>query len=258
MKYDIKFNEWQEMSLKKDVEKILSTIKDRKEIELYTLIEIFIALVALILDQDNGISKNIVSEIILSIAIAIPLIILGVRFLIKKWKRHINIEKYTFAKTELVNDFDNKVCYWVMTATSFCDLLKEKMNNLCCNEVDVTFLFQEANFYVNKSIEKFREMGAVVDKIFINSNLRSKQVNMYRLKTIISIMNNIRTDSNNMISELKINGKLDALEICIIDGQIENNNSYDEVMEHFLDILHSNKLINEDERSVLWKHNTGK
>ena len=71
-------------------------------------------------------------------------------------------------------------------------------------------------------------------------------------------MNNIRTDSNNMISELKINGKLDALEICIIDGQIENNNSYDEVMEHFLDILHSNKLINEDERSVLWKHNTGK
>ena len=51
MNYDIKFNEWQEMSLKKDVEKIVSILDKKKTLEISVLWEAFLAFLAMALDH---------------------------------------------------------------------------------------------------------------------------------------------------------------------------------------------------------------
>ena len=54
-----------------------------------------------------------------------------------------NKERKTFnrAKNEFIDDFDNKVCYWVMTASSFCDALAGKIMELNIGECDESIPF---------------------------------------------------------------------------------------------------------------------
>lgn len=112
------------------------------------------------------------------------------------------ISDLRFAKNELVDDFDDKVCYWVMTAVSFCDLLEEKEGANEQTSVDeiIPFLFQKTNFYVNKSIEKFHEFQPAAKVIFKNGSGRSKQINSYRLETVVQILYQVRKRSYNVIN----------------------------------------------------------
>lgn len=65
MGYNIKFNEWQEMSLKKDVEKIVSILSQKRTLETSVLWEAFFALLAMVLDHTNFISAFPISAALL-------------------------------------------------------------------------------------------------------------------------------------------------------------------------------------------------
>ena len=155
MNYDIKFNEWLEMSLKKDVEKIVSILDKKKTLEISVLWEAFLAFLAMALDHADIMDIIPKGKVLLTIAAAAPLALMGCRMAkhrIQEMKEH---KTFGRAKSEFVDEFDNKVCYWVMTATSFCDILSGKKVGLGEDTQDesIPFIIQEASFYVNKSID---------------------------------------------------------------------------------------------------------
>lgn len=167
MNYDIKFNEWQEMSLKKDVEKIVSILDKKKTLEISVLWEAFLAFLAMALDHADIMDIIPKGKVLLTIAAAAPLALMGCRMAkhrIQEMKEH---KTFGRAKSEFVDEFDNKVCYWVMTATSFCDILSGKKVGLGEDKQDesIPFIFQEANFYVNKSIDKLDVMKPCAEVI---------------------------------------------------------------------------------------------
>lgn len=234
MNNSIKFNEWQEMSLKKDVESIVQILKRKHQVDVLVFIEIGIALVAFVLDNVNLLDSNRWLELLLIALAIIPFFI----FLFLTVKRRLNrckeISNLHFAKNELVDDFDNRVCYWVMTAVSFCDLLEEKDGTNENTSVDesIPFLFQETNFYVNKSIEKFHEFQPVAKVIFKNGSGRSKQINSYRLETVVQILYQVRERSYHVINNLELH--LSSSAKYTIECQKCNDAEYNRIMENFL------------------------
>ena len=222
------------MSLKKDVESIVQILKRKDQVDALVFIEIGIALVTFILDNANLLDSNGWLKWLLIALAVIPFLI----FLYLTVRRILNrcneISDLHFAKNELVDDFDDKVCYWVMTAVSFCDLLEEKdgqNGNTFVDEI-IPFLFQETNFYVNKSIEKFHEFQPVAKVIFKNGSGRSKQINSYRLETVVQILYQVRIRSYNVINRMEPHLSDSAKHT--ITFQKSNDSEYNRVMENFL------------------------
>jgi hypothetical protein len=222
------------MSLKKDVESIVQILKRKDQVDALVFIEIGIALAAFILDNANLLDGNEQLKWLLITLAVIPFLI----FLYLTAKQILNrcneISDLRFAKNELVDDFDDKVCYWVMTAVSFCDLLEEKEGANEQTSVDeiIPFLFQETNFYVNKSIEKFHEFQPAAKVIFKNGSGRSKQINSYRLETVVQILYQVRKRSYNVINRMEPHLSDSAKHTIIF--QKSNDSEYNRVMENFL------------------------
>lgn len=89
MKYYVKFNEWQEMSLKKDVEKIVSILDKNKAVESSVLWEAFLAFLAMALDHADAMCIIPYSRVILTIAAIFPLVLLMVHL----WTERNKIER---------------------------------------------------------------------------------------------------------------------------------------------------------------------
>lgn len=226
------------MSLKKDVESIVQILKRKDQVEALAFIEIGIALVTIILDNANLLDSNRPLKFLL-IALAVIPFLIFLYFTVRRISNKCNeISDLSFAKNELVNDFDDKVCYWVMTAVSFCDLLEAKdevideaKEKTSVDEI-IPFLFQETNFYVNKSIEKFHEFQPVAKVIFKNGSGRSKQINSYRLETVVQILYQVRKRSYNVINKMEPHLSDSAKHTIVF--QKSNDSEYNRCMQNFL------------------------
>ena len=226
------------MSLKKDVESIVQILNRKDQVEALAFIEIGIALVTIILDNANLLDSNRPLKFLL-IALAVIPFLIFLYFTVRRMSNKCNeISDLSFAKNELVNDFDDKVFYWVMTAVSFCDLLEAKdeaideaKEKTSVDEI-IPFLFQETNFYVNKSIEKFHEFQPVAKVIFKNGSGRSKQINSYRLETVVQILYQVRKRSYNVINKMEPHLSDSAKHTIVF--QKSNDSEYNRCMQNFL------------------------
>lgn len=128
------------MSLKQDVEKIASLLERNKTIETSVLWEAFLAFFAMALDHTKVMCMIPHSKVVLLIAAVAPFVLM---IYCKGKQLKKNKERKTFdrAKNEFIDDFDNKVCYWVMTASSFCDALAGKIMELNIGECDESIPF---------------------------------------------------------------------------------------------------------------------
>ncbi|WP_288684010.1 hypothetical protein [uncultured Eubacterium sp.] len=251
MNYDIKFNEWQEMSLKKDVEKIVSILDKKKTLEISVLWEAFLAFLAMALDHANLVEKIPGGKVILTVVAIIPLAVMVASAIKQRRKETEEYKLFSKAKSEFVDDFDNKVCYWVMTATSFCDILSGKKVGLGEKEQDesIPFIFQEANFYVNKSIDKLDVMKPCAEVIFNKGVADSKLIDAYRLETVIYILKEVRKKSYSLEKELEENGNLSQEGIPMVAKQKECDEKYNQKMQN---ILGSEEIKNVLEKEISW------
>lgn len=135
-----------------------------------------------------------------------------------------------------MDDFDNKVYYWVMTASSFCDASASKKAELSNKEYDesIPFIFQEVNFYVNKSIIKLEEIRPDVTVIFNREIRYSKLIDAYRLETVIHILKQVREKSYKLESELEANENLSKNGVEMVNKQKESDEIYDKKMKAIL------------------------
>lgn len=113
----------------------------------------------------------------------------------------------------------------------------------------IPFIFQEANFYVNKSIDKLDVMKPCAEVIFNKGVAYSKLIDAYRLETVIYILKEVRKKSYSSEKELEENGNLSQEGIQMVAKQKECDKEYNQKMQT---ILGSEEIKNVLEKELKW------
>lgn len=233
---NIKFNDWQEMALKKDTETIIRKL-DKQEFSTLALCwEFFLVLIASIIDHLININgKMWVAIIMLATIPLIVLILKNMHEFVSALKR-VKAGKYNVKG--MVDVFDNQICYWVMMCNSYCNLLSDmKKKN------ERIFLYQEGCYYNNKSIQTLYHMKPVIHKVFSNDNkeiMENNNVAVYRLLGLLEMMNQYQLDLDRYVEDLK--------DDPIIKDQMALNGEYKSWITDFI-----NDVNNEFGEKIEWK-----
>ena len=183
------FIDWQDLSLKKDVEKISKSINSSTDFSISIIINLIIATLALALTAISVIKQE-KSLICLIIALAIisaatPLAIFLVRCIKKHRKVIYEIIKKKMPVKEYVDKFDNKICSNAMMADSLFEHMKI--------EQDITakyYCICEINYYINKCIDELYTMKNMSSQIF--DGTKNNCVSPKRLRLVLKLLNNLR------------------------------------------------------------------
>ena len=200
-------NEWQDFSIKKDVEKISRELQKTKKYEKPLIIEITVATASLLFDKFFDLaSECIVAQRIvlggLAFIVLCTLIYLlciyvrdyfDAKRIIKKSK--VNIRPY-------VDTFDNSVCYYALTACNFYeellqlsfDISEEKTKAVKKKE---SFFYIETNYYINKCIAELNKMENVIKNVFTDKSedvINNSMIHFSRLKNLFDLLYEIRVD----------------------------------------------------------------
>jgi hypothetical protein len=205
-----KFNatEWQSFSIKKDIESINKNTKRSEEIQLTAMIEICLSLLGVagsfIFNGDN---INVYWGIV-SIALAIAPLIWIVRIIVSFFSSRLKPGKDLMNKKDLIDIFDNEVCYYVMMAESYYQMYLEN-KDLDANSKDVDirrFYLIESCYYLEKTIQELSLMANSPKRVFSNDVEEIyiyKKVSISRLINILNIIKSLLTLIEDSIEYIK-------------------------------------------------------
>ena len=201
---NIKFNDWQEMALKKDTEAIIKKLSSQEPIFFSLCWEIVLAIGAIIVDHLFDTEAVSVHVWIICVVLAVlpPLVILVVK--ITKWViviRQVQAGKYNVRS--FVDTFDNQICYWVMMSNSYSRILSDSASR---QKTERIFLYQEGSYYNNKSIQALYSMKPVIDKVFSNDSktiIENNIVAVYRLLNILEMIHQHQATLDKCIEDIK-------------------------------------------------------
>jgi hypothetical protein len=185
------FTDWQDLWLKKDVEKISKSVSSSKIFNVVSISELIIVALTLAVTEISSIDQAenqiavylIIILIILSIVAPIA-IVLGFR--IHKHCKIVNaIKKKDLNIKEYVDIFDNKICNSAMMADSLFEHMKA--------EKDFStkyYIICEINYYINKCIGSLYAMKSMSSQIFIDD--KGGCVSPKRLRLVVKLLNALR------------------------------------------------------------------
>lgn len=239
----IKFTDWQELGLKKDVEKIAKSSNQKENAIITFCWDNLCFFAGSIISSyfDNPNSKMVIFYISLFFAI-VPTVILLVHTVYAFLKKVRSASQGILSISDKIDIFDNKICCLTMMSTSYVDMLATSYNSI--SQSEKLFLYQEINYYINKSINEIYAMQPIVKKIFSNNyeEVKSKRlISLSRLYTIIEILEQSRPITQINTSE----GKIKIL--------LNQSNSYNPI-EIEIDITPQTKEIIEFQSLVNDKH----
>lgn len=212
---NMNFTDWQDLWLKKDVEKISKKINSSPDFSLSIIIDLIIATLACaisaisIIEQSKKLIWIIISLAILSVVA--PILIIST-YRVKIYRKNIrNIHSKSLPVKEYVDIFDNKVCNSAMMADSLFKYMK--------SEDDVLtkyYCICEINYYINKCIDTLASMKNMSSQIFQNSNKKKNdRVSPERLRLVLKLLHKLRVltygemrgikDKDNIVEEYIIN-----------------------------------------------------
>lgn len=186
---DIKINEWQEMALKKDVEKIARKVDSSSPV-IYSLCwDAALAFSVLLVDHffDVDPVPQFVWYLAIASALIPPVIIIGKKiydFIYALYRTKMG--RFDFKKH--IDTFDNQLCYWAMISNSYIQMLKKLPPD---DEMNRIFIYQEACYYNNKCEQALYSMKSVLSKVFSQDEKlvrEGKCVAVHRLKSLIQML----------------------------------------------------------------------
>jgi hypothetical protein len=218
---EIKFNDWQDLSLKKDVELILKKLSSQKSNSFVITIEFILTIFSLTLSYfSSELSNELRIYLGISIIILAVFLPLLVYFGFCIWNHFVALKrifKKDFPSTKFVDIFDNRICYYSMMANSFYE---------CATTPNISseikkFDWMEGNYYINKCISEFHNMTSYVKMVFFddsssNENPFIKKISLSRLRNILEVLKLCR-------DKFKIQFELDRVSV-----------NHDLLMEEFL------------------------
>ena len=186
---------WQEFSLKKDIEAIVRNTKQSKLLNTGVLIDFLLLLVGIIIEHLYPVSeleKKIYITILVIIAI-LSLSIVWIERVIAYIKERLGHKSFRIKNS--IDKFDNEISYYIMTSKSFQDLLDK-----CKQDTDVNikvFYFTQMCFYRNKAVYGIYDMINMLQDIFdldVRKIISYKKISMLRLENIIKLILEINRD----------------------------------------------------------------
>lgn len=225
----IKFNDWQDMALKKDTETIIKSINSHEPVFFSLCIEIIVAVGAVIIDHffDKEAVNPWIWIIATIIAVIVPLYMVILKLV--KWISAIKrVKKGKLGVRQFVDLYDNQICYYVMTSNSYGHLLT---NNTTIRDDEKVFIYQEGSYYNNKAIQELYKMKPVISKVFtpdVSESIDARLIAVYRLTSLINVMKCNRIILDNCVKDL------DSEKIKTIRKQCEINGLFFEMLEDFI------------------------
>ena len=226
---NIKFNDWQEMALKKDMETIIKKLHTQEPIFFSLCWEIIIALGTIIVDHLFDTEKNIILWVVVIVSAVLPPAVIII-YKTYKWLSSVKkVASGIYDIKDMVDTFDNQICYWVMTCNSYCNLLAtmDKKN-------EKIFLYQEGCYYNNKSMQTLYHMKPIIDKVFSDKKekiIGDNIVAVYRLLSLLDMMNQNQVDLDNSIKNIKNDP--------VIQEQLIINETYQALLCQFIEDLNN-------------------
>lgn len=217
----LKINEWQELSVQKDIEHIKKHLIDNNKTSSLVNIDLILALLTFTIDAFLSISDSpcmkIARSIIVGIfaSITIVLLIITACVYFKGISRARKVIKQNKIDTQkYVENFDNKVCYNAMAALSYMETYREiintqqtTQNTQMNNEADdkdednaynslQQFCLIECDYYIYKCIKSLYEMKQNISSIVgveLNDILVNKKIDYLRIINIVRILMDVRS-----------------------------------------------------------------
>lgn len=214
------------MALKKDVEAILSKIKKQESVLFSLCWEFVLALGSILIDHlfDTEEAPNWVWVTIIIAAVLPPLIVLAVKFI--NWINLVfSIRSGKYSVKQYVDLFDNQISYWVMLSNSYKNLLQDDKQE---TDDEKAFLYCEASYYNNKSMQALYKMKSNFDKVFSENLDEVKShglINLSRLVVLLKMMKSQQAELDSIVSEVDSNE---------IKTQIELNKKYVAILNALL------------------------
>lgn len=194
-------NEWQDFSIKKDIEKIFREIHNNKKYEKPLIIEITIAVITLLFDKffDLNTKYILAQKIVFGLLslIAFFILIFLLFIYVKDYFDTQNIiKKSKVAIRPYVDSFDNSICYYALTACSFYEeLLQLSLNQSGEKTKEIikkeSFFYIETNYYINKCIFELNKMENLFKNVFTESSedvIYKSKVHFSRLKNLVDLI----------------------------------------------------------------------
>ncbi|GHU83397.1 hypothetical protein AGMMS50284_6870 [Clostridia bacterium] len=191
-------NNWQELSLRKELQDIKKVLVKNERKYWAIIFEIGLIFVTIILDRYFEIFPNKEDQkhylTFLAVIIGITVVIWFISTIIPAIAKLQN-SVVNPSINEMINSFDDKICYYAMMSTSFFDLYnaadetKEKNQKI--------FYLIEMCYYRNKIIKILYDMRKSLKNVFEtdeNFVISSRKISIGRLENIILLLNSI-TDS---------------------------------------------------------------
>ncbi len=197
-------NEWQDLSLKKDVENVAREIKRKGKRESILTLDLLLAILAIMFDHlfsENECERIIVLSVIAGLAVIITAIYFLLKFL--DWRKARRKIKSGIIKIKpYVDLFDNNICYYAMTANTF----RENFQNESHDSSIKNFYFIESNYYVNKCITELNNMKNLIGEIFTNDEneaVSKAKIHTSRLENIILLLCDARVNPTSVSSSIE-------------------------------------------------------
>ncbi len=230
-----KVNEWQELSLKKDIEKISRVITRNKLITSAFIFDIAIAVIAIVIDKflspadESNRTWLFWALFVMSLVPLVVILLIAIRDQIRKRNGAYNV----YSVSELIDSFDNDICYYVMMANTYNQMLNDSIKQ-GDNNVAV-FYYIETWYYVNKAKSKMHKMLYKTKQIFTkepNDVLQRNMISISRLVNIIMIIEDIRVSSNKFIDDKSL--------VLTDKSIVEINREYDKSYRNFISKINEN------------------
>lgn len=182
--------DWQFFSQKKNIESIEKNTKIKKDVEIVSIIEITLSLFSFSLNDIFNFSKNF-GWIIIILAI-IPLLWLIGKYIFIVIIKKMLPGRYIPNTAEVINFFDNDICYYVLMAESYVNKLSDinKRDEQAVSDVE-QFYFIETCFYINKAIQSLSLTSNCALELFSSKwedVYVDKKISYTRLKNIFNIL----------------------------------------------------------------------
>ena len=186
--------DWQTFSQKKNIEEIAKNTKDKNDIQLTAVVEIFMTIASIFADNVlSGTLHSIVWILILA-ASSVPIIWLLSKYIIRFWKKNLPGSDIPNSQ-DMIDLFDNDICYYVLMAESYSKEFSDakKIKKECITDVD-RFYFIETCFYVNKAIYNLSKTANNFNVIYsddVNELYNNRKISITRLSNLLGILDSV-------------------------------------------------------------------
>lgn len=161
---NINFNDWQEISIKKEIKNISNKMNRRSPI-IALIVEMFFTVCSIIvaatdLVPDGEMKKwIIISLLVLMLAVPILIVCLAPVFRQKLYAYRVRHGKISYKG--LIDIFDNETNQQIMMAYSFCECIENNVKPQL-----ITYYYIQANYYINKCILHLEAMQNYSSYVF--------------------------------------------------------------------------------------------